>query len=182
MSPIIKDNLVKTLFGGEVGKLHPNPDWKGLDTLNQKEKYVGWRSVRSGRATGKLVGGNTNCLIKLENTDFRPDYKDTILFLEAFAVTVEELHQQLVHLRQAKVFDDISGLILGHFYGSHMDDKKQDREVSDVVLEVTKNYSFPILEIGEIGHNVENYTLPIGCTATIDADKKYFSIDETTVS
>lgn len=35
--------------------------------------------------------------------------------------------------------------------------------------------------IGEIGHNVENYIIPIGCQATIDADKKYFSIDETTV-
>ena len=62
-----------------------------------------------------------------------------------------------------------------------MEDKKQDRKVSDVILEVTKDYSFPILEIGELGHNVENYILPIGCKATIDASKKYFSIDEETV-
>lgn len=62
--------------------------------------------------------------------------------------------------------------------------KKNDgnnRSVADIVLEVTQNYTFPILEVGEIGHNVENYVIPIGCTATIDADAKHFSIDEPTV-
>ena len=119
--------------------------------------------------------------MKLDNTEFRPDYKGAILFLKAYAVTAEELDQAFTHFRQAKVFDEINGLILGHFYGSHMEDKKQDREVKDVILEVTKDYSFPILEVGEIGHNVENYIIPIGCQATIDAEKKYFSIDEETV-
>lgn len=181
MSPIIKDNLLETLFNGQVGKLHPNPNWKGLDELNKNEKYTGWSCIRKGRATGRLVGGNTNCLIELENTDFRPNYKDKILFLESWMTDIQQLHRSFVHFRQAKVFSEIKGLILGHFYGSHMEDKKQDRKVADVILEVTKDYSFPILEIGELGHNVENYILPIGCMATIDADKKIFSIDEPTV-
>ena len=181
MSPMIKENLMKTLFEGKVGQLHPNPNWKGLDELNKNEKYEGWHCVRKGKASGKLVGGNVNCLISLENTDFRPDYKNSILFLEAYITTAEDLHQAFVHFRQAKIFDKINGLILGHFYGSHMEDKAQDRKIADIILEVTRDYSFPILEIGELGHNVENYILPIGCMATIDADKKYFSIDEPTV-
>lgn len=182
MSPSIKNNLIKTIFEGSIGQLNPNPDWKGLDELNKNERYKGWNCVRKGKAVGKLIGGNIDCLIKLENTKFRPSYKDAILFLEAFAVSAEDMHQELTHLRQSGVFDDISGLVLGYFYGSHMEDKKQDREIYEVVLEVTKDYTFPILEIGEIGHNVENYILPIGCKATIDSENKYFSIDEETVS
>ena len=181
MSSVIKENLSKTLFEGNVGELRPNPNWKGLDKLNKNEKHHGWQCVRKGKATGKLIGGNIGCLTNLDNTEFRPDYKNNILFLEAYEVNVEELDMLLTHFRQAKVFDEINGLILGHFYGSHMEDKKQDRKVSDLILEITKNYSFPILEIGELGHNVENYILPIGCKATIDAEKKYFSIDEETV-
>lgn len=181
MSPIIKENLIKTWFEGKVGELQPNPNWKGLGKLNKNEKYQGWRCVRKGKSSGRLIGGNENCLMKLDNTEFRPNYKGAILFLEAYAVTVEELDQAFTHFRQTKVFDEINGLILGHFYGSHMAEKKQNREVKDVILEVTKNYSFPILEIGEIGHNVENYIIPIGCQATIDAERKYFSIDEETV-
>ena len=181
MSVAIRENLVRTLFNGNVGELRPNPNWKGLDELNKNEKYQGWQCVRKGKTSGKLIGGNINCLTNLDNTDFRSDYKNSILFLEAYELNVEDLDQAFTHFRQTKVFDEISGLILGHFYGSHMTDKKQDRKVSDVILEVTKDYSFPILEIGELGHNVENYILPIGCQATIDAEKKYFSVDEKTV-
>ncbi len=182
MSPIIKENLIKTWFEGKVGQLHPNPNWKGLDELNKNQKYKGWQCVRKGKDSGRLVGGNTTCLINLDGTNFRPNYKNSILFFEAFSPSVKELDRVFTHFRQTKVFNEINGLILGHFYGSHLADKKQDREVRDVILEVTKNYSFPILEIGEIGHNVENYIMPIGCEATIDAEKKYFSIDEEMVS
>jgi len=181
MSPIIKENLIKTLFDGSVGELYPNPNWKGLDKLNKNEKYNGWQCVRKGKAIGKLVGGNITCLTNLDNTEFRPNYKNSILFLEAYEVNVESLDMLFTHFRQTKVFNEINGLILGYFYGSCLQDKKRDRKVSEVILEITKSYSFPILEIGELGHNVENYIFPIGCRATIDAEKKYFSIDEKTV-
>ena len=181
MSLIIKENLVKTLFDGSVGELRPNLNWKGLDELNKNEKYYGWQCVRKGKANGKLIGGNVTCLTNLDNTEFRPDYKNKILFLEAFSPNIEKLDQLFTHFRQTKVFDEINGLILGHFYGSHMANKKQDRKVSNLILEITKDYSFPILEIGELGHNVENYIFPIGCEVTIDTEKEYFSIDEKTV-
>ncbi len=182
ISRTIKENLIRTLFSGNAGKLSPNPEWKGLDELNENEKYGGWRSVRPGRASGRLVGGNISCLMNLDNTDFRPNYKNKILFLEAYMVGIEDVDRLFTHFRQARVFDQINGLILGHFYGSHLSRKEQDRSVGDVLLEVTKDYSFPILEIGEIGHNVENLIMPIGCKATIDAGNEYFSIDEGTVS
>ena len=181
MSVVIRKNLIRTLFEGNVGKLCPNPDWKGLDKLNKNEKYHGWQCIRKGKANGKLIGGNIGCLRNLDNTKFRPNYKNAILFLEAYSPNIEKLDQLFTHFRQTKVFNEINGLILGHFYSSRMKDKSKDRKVSDVILEITKNYSFPILEIGELGHNVENYIFPIGCKATIDADKKYFSIDEKTV-
>ncbi|MCK4799920.1 LD-carboxypeptidase [Candidatus Parcubacteria bacterium] len=181
MSPIIKENLIKTWFEGSVKELNPNPNWKGLDELNKNIKYKSWQCIRKGKASGRLIGGNTSCLVSLDGTDHRPNYKDSILFLEAFLSNINELDRVFTHFRQTKVFDEINGLILGHFYGSHLTDRKQDREIRDVISEVTKDYSFPILEIGEIGHNVENYIMPIGCNVTIDADKKTILIDENTV-
>ena len=181
MSPIIKENLIKTWFEGNVKKLSPNSSWKGLDELNKNIEYKSWQCIRKGKANGRLVGGNTSCLVALDGTDYRPSYKNSILFLEAFLPSINELGRVFTHFRQTKVFDEINGLILGHFYGSHLTDKKQDREVRDVISEVTKDYSFPILEIGEIGHNVENYIIPIGCGVTIDADKKTILINENTV-
>lgn len=181
MSEIVKENIIKTWFEGNVRELRPNLNWKGLDKLNENEKYKGWQCVRKGKASGRLIGGNITCLENLDNTEFRPNYKKALLFLEAYMVSIEDIDMVFTHFRQAKIFDEIRGLILGHFYGSHIKGKKQDREVKDVILEVTKDYSFPILEIGEIGHNVENYILPIGCWAKIDAGKKHFLVEEKTV-
>ncbi|MBU3965349.1 LD-carboxypeptidase [Patescibacteria group bacterium] len=181
MSAIIKENLIKTWLEGNVGKLQPNSDWKGLDKLNENEKYEGWQCVRKGKTKGKLIGGNITCLVNLENTAFKPDYRGAILFLESYMYNIAAIDQAFTHFRQAGIFDKINGVILGHFYGSHMEDKSQDRKAGEVFLEVAKDYSFPILEIGELGHCVENYIFPIGCKATIDAENKYFSIDEKTV-
>ncbi|MFA6097808.1 MAG: S66 peptidase family protein [Candidatus Paceibacterota bacterium] len=180
VSGAVMKNLRETFFDGSVGELSANPDWRGLEDLNRDQKYEGWRCIRGGEASGKLIGGNVNCLMNLDNTDFRPDYKDKVLFLEAYMMPVQELDTAFTHFRQANVFNEISGLVIGHFYGSHMIDRDQDRRVSDVILEASGKYSFPILEIGELGHNVENYVMPIGCNATIDATKMRFSIDETT--
>ncbi len=181
MSPLFKENLIEIWFKGKIKKLDPNPNWRGLDELNKNIEYKFWQCVRKGKASGRLIGGNTSCLVTLDGTDYRPNYKNSILFLEAFLPDIKELDRVFTHFRQAKVFDEINGLILGHFYGSHLEDKKQDREVQDLILEITRNYSFPILEIGEIGHNVENYIMPIGCNITIDADKKTILINENTV-
>lgn len=181
MSGAIRENLKKTLFEGEFGKLCSNPDWKGLEDLNKNEENEGWRCVRPGKANGRLIGGNVNCLMNLDNTEYRPMYKRAILFLEAYMMTIEELDMAFTHFRQAEVFNEISGLIIGHFYGSHMADKNLDRKVRDVILEVTQEYDFPILEIGEIGHNVENYVMPIGCNVRIEPENKILEIMEKTV-
>ena len=181
MSSMIKKNLIETWFEGSIKKLDPNLNWKGLDELNKNIEYKFWQCVRKGKASGKLIGGNTSCLVTLDGTNYRPNYKDSILFLEAFLPDINELDRVFTHFRQTNIFDEINGLILGHFYGSHLADKKQDREVRDLILEITKDYSFPILEIGEIGHNVENYIMPIGCNVTINATKKTILINENTV-
>ncbi len=180
ISPMVKENLMKTWFGGKVGQLAPNSNWSGLDELNKNEEYKGWQCIRNGRATGRLVGGNTTCLTNFDSTQFRPNYNNSILFLESFAPSAKELDRVFTHFRQTRIFEEINGLILGYFFGAAVD-KNQSRAVRDVILEVTKEYDFPILEIGEIGHNVENYIIPIGCQTTIDAEKKYFAIDEDTV-
>lgn len=178
ISSLFQENFIKTLFGGNVGELHPNPAWQHDE--RKDISYQGWQCVREGKATGILVGGHLGCLSCTVLAGYGPDFKDKILFLEG-TNDVAHLDRFLTALKLRGVFGRIKGLILGWFEDHEMKEKDRNREVADMVLEVTKNYSFPVLEIGELGHNVENYILPIGCKATIDADKKYLSIDELTV-
>ena len=85
-------------------------------------------------------------------------------------------------LRLKGVFEKISGLIVGYNFNS--DDPEvegNERTLKEIVLETTENYTFPIMQIGEIGHYVENLILPLGAKASMDATNPTLSIDRPVV-
>ena len=49
------------------------------------KKNSEWKQLRSGIATGKLVGGNLSSLVKIINTKYCPSFNNSILFLEELA-------------------------------------------------------------------------------------------------
>jgi muramoyltetrapeptide carboxypeptidase len=178
MSPQIEKNIVDTFFGGKTIELKPNEDWK--HQLKPETPYLGWRCLREGKTTGRLIGGHIRILANTILAGYGPDFKGTILFLEG-TDNVGRTNSFITALRLHGVFEEIAGVVLGWFEDSELEEKELSRPVSDTFLEETKEYDFPVLEIGELGHNVENYVLPIGCKATLDATKKQITIDEAPV-
>ena len=178
MSPQIEENIKATLFEGEPVELRPNENWQ--HQLKAEVQYSGWRCLREGKATGRLVGGHIRILANTVLAGYGPNFKGAILFLEG-TDNVARTHSVIAALRLYGIFDLIAGAILGWFEDSELEEKELNRPITDVFLEETENYDFPVIEIGELGHNVENYVLTIGCKATIDATKKQISIDEPTV-
>ena len=84
-----------------------------------------------------------------------------------------------MQLRIKGVFNKISGLIMGYCHGS--DDptiESNKRDIKDILLTTTSAYNFPIMEVGEIGHRVENIIIPIGAKAKIDSKNLKFEIIE----
>ncbi|MFW9849263.1 MAG: LD-carboxypeptidase [Candidatus Thorarchaeota archaeon] len=179
MTPQIERNILSTFFDGNPIDLQPNKNWQ--HQLKPEVKYSGWKCLREGKETGKLVGGHIRILANTVLAGYSPDFKGAILFLEG-TDDVARTHSFITALRLHGVFDSVAGVILGWFDNSELEEKELSRSVSDAFLEETKVYDFPVLEIGELGHNVENYVLPIGCKATIDATRKQISIDESPVA
>ena len=112
---------------------------------------------------------------------YGPNVDGKILFLEG-TDKLDRLDRQFSSLRLHGVFDKIAGLVIGWFDEYTLEDATYNRPVGEMILELTENYSFPILEIGELGHNVENYVFPIGCTAILNSQTNRFAIDEYAVS
>jgi len=179
MTELFVENFKKTFFEGSVGRLVPNPQWRHEE--KKELTHPGWRSVRGGRASGILMGGHSGCLITTMLAGYGQDFQDAILFLEG-TERIAELDRQFTTLRLSGVFEKIRGLVIGYFDNHETKEPEKNRDVADMVLEGAQGYHFPILEIGELGHNTENYTFPVGCKATIDADKKYLAIDEPTIT
>jgi muramoyltetrapeptide carboxypeptidase len=174
----IEKNVVDTFFGGIPIELKPNVDWQ--HQLEPEIPYSGWRCLRGGKTTGKLVGGHIRVLANTILAGYGPNLNGSILFLEG-TDNVGRTTSFITALRLHGVFDEVAGVILGWFEGSELEEKELSRPVSDVFLEETSDYDFPVLEIGELGHNVENYVLPIGCETTLDATKKRILINESAV-
>lgn len=178
MSEQFRTHLEECFFRGTIGRLGPNPQWR--HQVHPETPARGWRCLRGGRASGVLVGGHSRSLLMTAFAGYGPDFGGAILFLEG-TDALDLLDQQFTALRQAGVFDRLAGLILGWFEGAAPTVEGGVDDVGGLILAATAGYSFPILEIGELGHNVENYVFPIGCRATIDAAELYLSIDETPV-
>lgn len=140
-----------------------------IDGKNGKiEHFTKWKCIKDGIAEGKLIGGNLWTLTKLLETEYCPDFNNSILFLEEYAAEspLDEIDSKINLLKQHKVFEKIKGLWLGYY--------EQDTETSkfeDVIINNLKEYTFPILKCNDFGHNCENIVIPIGAKVKLDATK-----------
>lgn len=141
------------LVDGKIGEVKHNSEWK---------------CIREGVVEGVLIGGNLDCLNKLAGTKYFPNFKSKILFLESFdeSASPEMVEAELSHLKQMGVFEKIRGLWIGH-YNHH-----SKISYEKVVMNVVKDYDFPILKCDDFGHNTSNTTIPVGVKVRLDAANK----------
>lgn len=177
LSPQIKENIYKTFFDGNVGRLEENKDWNNKEDKNLTSFH--WGTLRTGKSQGRLIGGHLGTLINLIASGYIDSFQDKILFLEGTCPDYE-IDSYLKTLKLSGVFEKINGLVLGWFEDFSSQGINR-RPVRDILLEIISDYNFPILEIGDLGHNVENYVFPLGIKVTLDADNKLIIFDEKTV-
>ncbi len=174
------EQIEKTWFEGTLKEVTLNPKWKNYDDL--PTTYNGWQTIRPGTAKGRIIGGNLGSITYLSGTDYYPSLDQNIFVFEGYRMHKKAIHHRLISMRLRGEFKRLSGIIVGYCLGS--DDPTQpgdERSLKDMLLEVTEGYDFPIMQVGEIGHRVENILLPIGAIATMDAINLKFTIDEPVV-
>ena len=157
-----------TWFESWSGVWAPNPDWRDLDS--EATRYTGRRIIRSGTAAGPLVGGNSEAITQLIGGPYAPDFVGAILVLETYRLQKRHIHALLVSLRQRGILDQIAGLVIGYCLGSDAPGQGNDRDLADIVTEITQSRDFPVIQIGEIGHQVENLILPLGAVAELNTN------------
>ncbi len=123
------------------------------------------RSICPGRAEGRLLGGNLNCLMKLAGTPYFPDFEDAILFMEALDIEPQECDFLFSQLQQIGVFDRLKGAIVG--YNDGLQNRSGVKQMEDVLLTVSGE-KFPILKVNDFGHNCPNTELPVGGRVRMD--------------
>lgn len=171
------ESIQRAWFDGNIGTIQPNPNWAEL--RETRSTYHTWQTIRGGSAEGRLIGGNSCSFIQLLGTPYELSLDPAILFLETYKLPKKQIHKALMQLKVRGVFDRIQGLIIGYCLESETPEVVgNDQPLNELVLEITKEYSFPIMHIGEIGHYVENTLQPFGALARMNADTKEITITE----
>lgn len=162
-----KATLRRALFSSEpYGPIGPNPD----------DPYV--RTIRGGRATGRLTGGCLGLVETTIGTRIEIDTRDRILILETTDDTeVYVIDNAITHLRNAGKLDGVAGIVVGDMHGKHSGDT-QELSLEDVLEELLEPLGVPVIVGLPIGHGKHHATVPIGAHATLDADAGSLVVEE----
>ena len=127
--------------------------------------------VRPGRAEGRIVGGNLALLAALCGTRFAPDYTDAILILEDIGEPTYRIDRMLCQLALSGAFKRLAGIVYGRFTDGTDPADESSCGLGDVMREVAERAQVPAISGAPIGHIDDQWTVPIGAMAELDADK-----------
>ena len=168
----LKQMLMSTAPVGELGN-PPKPD----DELVNRSYRI--QTLRGGRATGHLVGGNLSLVAALMGTPWQIDTRGAILLLEDIDEAPYRVDRMLTQLRLGGAFDGVAGIVFG--YCTECEASGPSFSLSEVLRDRLQGLAVPVMSGFAFGHLNEMHTLPIGLKAVMDADKGTLAFAESAV-
>lgn len=138
-------------------------------------------TINKGKSKGILVGGNLTVLASMIGSEYLPDWKNKILFLEETGEEPYRIDRMLTQLKLAGVLNNISGIVFGKCVKCNAEEPDKAFTLKQVLEQHIKPLGIPAFYGAMIGHIVNKYTLPIGVSAEIDASTGSIKLLETAV-
>lgn len=157
-----------------------NPWYIDPDKQMRFEPNQGWRIFRKGRAEGAIVAGNLGTMLLLAGTEYWPDLRGKILFVEDDeAESTKTMDRKYTQLRHMGVYEQISGMVVGRF---HRDVKFRDDDSLGMILgDALRGYDFPVITGVDFGHTDPLVTLPIGIKCRVNTARCEIALLENAV-
>jgi len=150
------------------------------------ENPPGWNITtwHPGKAKGKLVGGNLSVFNTLVGTQYLPesiDWSDVILFLEDVDEEPYAIDRMLTFLNFT-ILPKVAGVIFGTCENCEPSNPSHSLSMNDVF-----NYHFsylgvPVYSGAFIGHQGQQFVIPIGTRVEMDATKGTITLLENPLS
>ncbi|MBB4636407.1 S66 peptidase family protein [Longimicrobium terrae] len=139
-------------------------------------------TVTGGVAEGPLVGGNLALLTATLGTPYAVRAEGAILFIEDVGEHAFRLDRMLTHLRLSGVLKRVAGIAVGAF-SEQPDAGDQDVPLAlELARERLGDLGVPVAMGFPFGHVDDNWTLPLGVRARLDADRGTLELLEPAVA
>ena len=164
-----RDGLLRVLTSTRPAGELPVPEgWPRAETL------------AGGVAQGPLVGGNLSLLSATMGTPYAVQPEGAILFIEEVGEQPYRLDRMLSHLKLAGVLDAVAGIAIGGITEAPGEDG--DAVSREVLHDRLGGLGVPVVTGFPFGHFDDNWTLPVGIRARLDADAGSLALVEPAVS
>ena len=130
------------------------------------------RTLRGGRAAGRLVGGNLALLAALAGTPYAPDYTDAILVLEDVGEANYRIDRMLQQLRLSGAFERLAGIAFGQFTEGVDPLDSEPCALDEILRGAADAARVPSVTGIPVGHIGDQWTIPLGARAELDADAR----------
>jgi muramoyltetrapeptide carboxypeptidase len=152
----------------------PDASARSLDTLRKalfgealSYKFTSHALNRSGEGSGILVGGNLSLLIAVAGSVSDLDYNGKILFIEDVGEYLYAIDRMMRNLKRAGKLQHLAGLIVGSFSDVKDNDIPFGQTVTEIIMDVVKEYSYPVCFDFPAGHIPDNCSLILGKTLNL---------------
>lgn len=135
-------------------------------------------TITPGTARGRLIGGNLTLLQALLGTTYFPDLTGAILFLEDVGEDVYSVDRMLAHLRLAGKLDTLAGVAIGQFTDFSRSTGDGGLGLDEIFHTYLGPLGIPVAAGFPFGHISEQWTLPVGVMAELDATKGELALVE----
>jgi muramoyltetrapeptide carboxypeptidase len=147
--------------------------------INNPPEYP-FQCLAGGSAEGVVIGGNLITLLSTFGTNYQPDLKDKILFIEEIKEATYRIDRALTQLIHSGKLQGLKGIILGNFRECNQSDP-EDMSLEEVFRDRLAGLGIPIIANLRSGHCEPLITLPLGALIKIDADELKIEILEKVV-
>ena len=174
-------------FSNEISRYTEENFWRVI-TSNKKVGELKYPEIERlpnlnpGNSSGKLIGGNLAVLVSLSGSDFLPNFKNKILFLEEISEPPYKIDRMFNQLKLNSVFKYVRGVILGSFTDCCENDlSKKTLTLNEIMKDYFTDSNIPVVYNFPHGHIKDFMTLPIGIKLKLNASKGSVELTESCV-
>lgn len=137
--------------------------------------------ITPGVAKGALTGGNLALLSALAGTEFAPDFKRKLVFIEDVGEQPYRIDRMLTQLLQSTDLREAAGIVLGVFNDCQPKQDSPSLSLQDTLRDRLGNLGIPVIYGIPFGHVTHQATFPYGISAKLDTAQMRVSFLEAAV-